>query len=97
VINLFKATGSAFGLAMLCGSMACGCGDAANSVEHNKANFATQNQNNQTSAVSGDAFFALQDHKVVTTSTPAAVPARTRAQSSPAPSRDNSLNHWHLE
>jgi len=97
VINLIKASGSAFGLAVLCGSMAWGCGGAANSAEHNKANFAPQNKDNQTAAVSGDAFFALRNHKFVTTSAPAAVPARTGAQSSPAPSRDSSLNHWHLE
>jgi hypothetical protein len=86
-----------FGLAMLCAGMAWGCGGPANSAEHNKANFAPQNQDNQTAAVSGDAFFALQNRKVVATSAPALVPARTRAQSPSAPSPNSSLNHWHLE
>jgi hypothetical protein len=94
-----KATAMAFGLAMLCGSLTCGCGAAANSVVHNKANSARQNKDNQTAAVaSGDAFFTVRNNKVVATSATATVPARNSTPSlSSSHSRGSSLNHWQLE
>ena len=92
-----RTSALAFGLAMLCSSLTWGCGGAANYAVQNKANFAVQNKGNQTSAVSGDAFFSVRNHRIVATSAPAAVPAGKSARSSKAPSRDSSLNHWHLE
>jgi hypothetical protein len=95
VKHSLKATALAFGLAILCGSVTCGCGEAINSPVHNKANFARQNKDNQTFALSENAFFKVQNHKVVATSATAAVPVRN---SVPSPrSRDSSLNHWQLE
>ena len=103
VIHSLRATALAFGLAMLCGSVTWGCGEAINSAVHNKANSARQNKDNQTATATSTtaqpaaAFFTVQNYKVVATSATAAAPARNGVPSSPAPSRDSSLNHWQLE
>jgi hypothetical protein len=90
VKHSLKATALAFGLAMLCGSLTWGCGETTNSVEHNKANSARQNEDNQTATASGNAFFTVRNYKVVATSSTAAGPAQ-------ANKRESSLNHWQLE
>ena len=86
-----NAIALAFGLAILCGTVTSGCGEAINSAVHNKANFARQNKDNRLATVpSGDAFFTVRNYKVVATSATAPHPAQ-------AAKRDSSLNHWQLE
>lgn len=103
MIHSLKASAVALGLAILAGSLTCGCGEAINSPVHNKANLAPQNQDNQTAtAEPAAAFFTLRNYKVVANSATAAGPAQINPRdsalsSSPPPSRDSSLNHWQLE
>jgi hypothetical protein len=91
VKHLLNAIALAFGLAILCGTVTSGCGEAINSAVHNKANFARQNKDNRLATVpSGDAFFTVRNYKVVATSATTPHPAQ-------AAKRDSSLNHWQLE
>jgi hypothetical protein len=91
VKHTLNAAVVAFGLAILCGTVTSGCGQAINSALHNEANFAPQNKDNRPATVpSGDAFFTLRNYKVVATSATTPRPAQ-------AAKRDSPLNHWQLE
>ena len=78
-----KAAVLGYSLAMLCGSLTWGCGEATNSVRQNKAN-------QTATATPAAAFFRVRNYNVVATSATAAGPAQ-------ASKRDSSLNHWQLE